>query len=317
MKPVTHGAGLGAAVALWLAGSCLAQPAATPAPAAPPGPPDYSKVVIKTTDLGHRTYELEGQGGNITVAVGDDGVIMVDSEFAPLHDKIRAAISQLTDKPVRYLVNTHFHGDHTGGNEPFAKEGVTVVAHPNVGKRLSAGSINAITGARTPPAAAGAVPTKTYESALTLSVKGRTAELKHPAPAHTDGDTWVWFPDANVMATGDIVSLGARYPNVDIGAGGAINGIIAAVDTYIKRADASTKVVPGHGPIIDRAGLQQYRAMLAGGRDAVAKLIAEGKSEDEAVAAKPLAESDARLGVNPQASGNFVRQIYRSLKPAT
>ncbi len=303
-----------AAVALF-AGVAMAQPAPGAAPAAPPpGPPDYSKVVIKVTDLGHRTWELEGQGGNITVAAGDDGVIMVDSEFAPLHDKIKAAIAGLSPQPIKYLVNTHFHGDHTGGNEAFAKDGVVVVAHPNVGKRLAAGSVN-LAGQRTPPAPQGAIPTKVYQSELTLTVKGRKAELKHPAPAHTDGDTWVWFADANVIATGDIVSLGARYPNVDVASGGNINGIIAAVDTYIARADASTKVVPGHGPVIDRAGLQQYRAMLVANRDAVAKLIAAVKSEDEAIAAKPTAESDAKLGVAPNAGANFTRQIYRSLKP--
>jgi glyoxylase-like metal-dependent hydrolase (beta-lactamase superfamily II) len=311
MKTLVVSAALAAAFA---ASASLAQPAPQSPPPPAPAPPDFSKVVIKVTDLGHRTWELEGQGGNITVAAGDDGVIMVDGEFAPLHDKIKAAIAQLTPQPVKYLVNTHFHGDHTGGNEPFAKDGAVVTAHENVAKRLSQGSISGITGARTPPAPQGAWPTKTYTDKLTLSVKGRTAQLMHPANAHTDGDTAVWLADADVLATGDIVTLG-RYPNVDVANGGNINGMIAGVDAYIQRADANTKVVPGHGPVTDKAGLVAYRAMLAGSRDAVAKLIAAGKSEDEAIAARPLADTDAKLGVQPPASANFVRQIYRSLKP--
>src|SRR4051794_7232511 len=167
---------------------------------------DFSKVEMKTTNLGHRTYMIEGSGGNITVAVGDDGVIMIDGEFAPLHDKIKAAVAAVTNEPIRYLVNTHFHGDHTGGNDPFAKDGVVVAAHENVAKRLSAGTTNGLTGAKTQPSPQGAIPAKTYTDAMTLSVTGRAATLKHIANAHTDGDTYVYFGDANVLSTGDIVT---------------------------------------------------------------------------------------------------------------
>ena len=150
---------------------------------------DYSKVEIKTTDLGHQTYMLEGQGGNITVAVGGDGIIMVDSQFAPLHDKIKAAITAISNKPIRYLVNTHFHGDHTGGDAGFAKDGATVVAHANVKKRLADGSTNGLSGAKTAPMTGDALPSQTYTTSLTLKVQGRTAQLKHVLNAHTDGDT--------------------------------------------------------------------------------------------------------------------------------
>jgi cyclase len=136
---------------------------------------DFTKVEMKTTDLGHRTYMIEGAGGNITVAAGDDGVIMVDGEFAPLHDKIKAAVEAVSKGPIRYLINTHYHGDHTGGNEGFAKDGATVAAHINVRNRLAAGTTNGLTGAKTPPAAAGALPTKTYTKTLTLKVKGRAS----------------------------------------------------------------------------------------------------------------------------------------------
>jgi len=217
-------------------------------------PTDYSKVEMKTTDLGHRTYMIEGAGGNITAAVGDDGVIMVDGQYAPLHDKIKAAVAAVSNSPIRFLVNTHYHGDHTGGNEGFAKDGAVVTAHVNVRKRLEAGTTNGLTGVKVPPAAAGALPAKTYAKTLTLKVKGRVAQLKHFAKAHTDGDTYVYFADANVLSTGDIVTLGHRYPNIDFANGGNINGMIAATDNYIKLVNDKTKVVPGHGPLTDKRG---------------------------------------------------------------
>jgi glyoxylase-like metal-dependent hydrolase (beta-lactamase superfamily II) len=228
---------------------------------------DFSKVEQKVTELGIRTYMVEGAGGNTTVIVGDDGVIMVDSQFAPLHDKLKAAIDKLSgNKPIKYLVNTHWHGDHTGGNAAFAKGGVTVIAHANVKKRLAEGAVNGLTGNRTPPAAPEAVPTKTYKNAITLKLQGRSVQLKHPVPAHTDGDTYVFVKDANVLSTGDIVSVGNRFPNIDFAVGGSIDGMIAAVDGYIKMSDDKTKVVPGHGPVLSKAQLREYRAMLADAR---------------------------------------------------
>ncbi len=275
---------------------------------------DFSTVQIKTTDVGHRTYMLEGNGGNMTVAVGDDGVILVDTEFAPLHDKIKAAIAAVSKEPVRYVVNTHFHGDHTGGNAAFAKEGAIIVAHANVKKRLSEETVNGLTGAKTPPAAPEAVPAKTYVSSMTVKLKGRTAQLHHPANAHTDGDTYVWFADANVLSTGDTVTLG-RYPNIDFANGGNIKGMIAAVDTYLLLVDDNTKIVPGHGSLANKAALKTYRAMLITARDRMAKLIKAGKSEQDVIAAKPFADYDAKIGANDQQATNFIRVVYHSLKP--
>src|SRR6195256_7012309 len=168
--------GLAAAAALLLlAGTASAQQQPT---AAPP-PPDFSKVEIKTTDLGENVYMLEGQGGNITVAVAQNGIIMVDGQYAPLHDKIQAAVATISNLPVKYLINTHYHGDHTGGNEPFAKDGVTIVAEINVKHRLGAGTTNGLTGAKPPPAPQDALPSKTYTGAFKIRLPGRVADLKH------------------------------------------------------------------------------------------------------------------------------------------
>ena len=294
--------------ALVLAGGALAQQAT---PAAPP-PVDFSKVEIKTTDLGDNVYMLEGQGGNITVALARNGIIMVDGQFAPLHDKIKAAIATISNLPIKYLVNTHYHGDHTGGNEGFAKDGVTVVSQINVKNRLAAGTTNGLTGAKTPPAPADALPAKTYMATSKLRLPGRVADLKHIASAHTDGDTYIWFKTANVLATGDTFTNG-RYPNIDFANGGNIKGMIAATDAYIKLTNAKSRIVPGHGPIADKAALIEYRTMLVTSRDRMAALVKEGKSEDDVVAAKPFADLDKKWAPTELASKNFIRVVYHSL----
>jgi cyclase len=297
------------AIAFLLAGSAWAQQAQPPA--APP-PVDFSRVEIKTTNLGDNVYMLEGQGGNITVAVAKDGIIMVDGQFAPLHDKIKAAIAAVSGLPVKYLVNTHFHGDHTGGNEAFARDGATIVAQENVKKRLAAGTTNGLTGAKTPPAAAGALPAKTYTGAFKIRLPGRVADLNHIANAHTDGDTYVWFKTANVLSTGDTFTNG-RYPNIDFANGGNIRGMIAATDALLRLANAKTKIAPGHGPLADRAALLDYRTMLMTASDRMAKLVRDGKSEDDVLAAKPFADLDAKWAPTELAGQNFVRVVYHSL----
>ena len=285
-------------------------------PAAAP-PPDFSKVEIKTTNLGDNIYMLEGQGGNITVAVAKDGIIMVDGQYAPLHDKIKAAVEAISNKPIKYLINTHFHGDHTGGNELFAKGGVTIVSQINVKNRLAAGTSNGLTGAKTPPAPPAALPSDTYTSFSKIRLEGRVADLKHIANAHTDGDTYVWFKTANVLSTGDTFTNG-RYPNIDFANGGNIKGMIAATDAYLKLVNARTKIVPGHGPLADRAALLEYRTMLISAHDRMAKLVKEGKSEDDVVMAKPFADFDAKWAPTELASNNFIRVVYHSLeKPDT
>jgi cyclase len=296
------------ATTLFWAGTSLAQqPTATPPP-----PPDFSKVEIKTTDLGDHMYMLEGQGGNITVAVAKDGIIMVDGQYAALHDKIRAAIATVSNQPIKYLINTHFHGDHVGGNEPFAKDGATVISEVNVKNRLAAGTTNGLTGVKTPPAPPAALPSKTYTGAFQIRLRGRVADLRHIEHAHTDGDTYVWFKTANVLSTGDTFTYG-RYPNIDFANGGNIKGMIAATDAYLKLANAKSRIVPGHGPLADKAMLAEYRTMLVTARDRMAKLVKDGKSEDDVVAAKPFADLDAKWAPTDLASKNFIRVVYHSL----
>jgi glyoxylase-like metal-dependent hydrolase (beta-lactamase superfamily II) len=304
-----------AATLLLTAGAFAQQP--SPAPSAAPPPVDFSKVEIKTTDLGDNVYMLEGQGGNITVAVGKTGIIMVDGQFAPLHDKIKAAIATISSLPVKYLINTHYHGDHTGGNEAFAKDGAVVVADINVKLRLSDGTTNGLTGVKTPPATGAALPSKTYTGKmLKVRLPGRVADLRHVANAHTDGDTYVWFKTANVLATGDTFTNG-RYPNIDFANGGNIRGMIAATDAYLKLTNAKSRIVPGHGPIADKAALTEYRAMLVTARDRMAALVKQGKSESDVVAARPFADLDKKWAPTELASTNFIRVVYHSLADKT
>jgi glyoxylase-like metal-dependent hydrolase (beta-lactamase superfamily II) len=275
--------------------------------------PDFATVQIKTTELGNRMFMLEGEGGNVVVALTDEGVIMIDNQFAELHDKLKAAIAKLTPRPVRYVVLTHFHRDHTGGNEAFANDGATIVAHETIKMRLAMGTMNGLTGNKVPPAPPEALPKQTFKDAMTLHLGGRTAELKHLADVHTDGDTTIYFPDAKVFVTGDIVFFG-RYPNIDFAYHGSVDGMIKGVDEVLAFATDDMKIVPGHGPVGTKAQIREYRQMLVDARERIAKAIAAGMTEDEVVAAKPNADYDAKLRLNAQQAGNFVRVVYRSLK---
>jgi len=295
--------------------TCLAGPALAqqPAPAGPPVGPDWSKIEVKTFDLGNRTYMLEGFGGNTTIAAGDDGVIMVDGQFAQMHDKLKAAIAAVTQQPVRFLVNTHYHRDHVGGNELFSKDGAVVVAHENVRTTLAKGTTMAVPEVKYTPAPEESLPAMTHKDGMTLQVKGRAARLKHPLNAHTDGDTFVYFADANVLATGDTVAMG-RYPNIDFTNGGSIKGMIATSDAYLALSNDATKIVPGHGPLATKAQLAEFRTMLSTVRDRMIALIKEGKTEADIIAAKPFADFDAKFKTNEQASTNWMRVVYGSVK---
>jgi len=303
-----------AAVAALVTTAALAQPAVQPPMPVPPLI-DWAKVQIRVTDLGNKTYMLEGAGGNITFAVGSDAIIMVDGQYAPLSDKIKAAIKEISPLPIKYMVNTHFHGDHTGGNDNFAKDGVTIVAHDNIRVRLAAGTVSAMTGVKAAPRSGDALPKQTYATgSFALEAGGRKAQLTHVANAHTDGDTWVYFADANVLATGDTFNNLKRYQNIDYMNGGDVRGMIRALDTYLKVSNDETKIVPGHGGLATKPDLVTFRDMLVTSHDRIKKLVDEGKSEEEVIAAKPLADLDATWANNAGHAAGHTKNVYNSFK---
>jgi len=276
------------------------------------GQPDFSKVQIKTTKLANNFYTLEGQGGTIGILVGPDGVFMVDAQFAPLSEKIAAAIKQVSNEPIRFLVNTHVHADHTGGDENFAKMGAVIVAREELRDRL-AHPAPAANGTPGVPAPAAALPVITYEGKMTFHMNGQEIRLIAIPHAHTDGDTLVYFPDADVIMSGDFYRS-IQYPNIDRANGGSLNGMLDGLGVLIGLAGPNTKIVPGHGPVVSRAEVTAQRDMILAIRDRVAQLVAQGKSQEEVLAAHPTADYDARVPNSKETTERFVTQLYAELK---
>jgi glyoxylase-like metal-dependent hydrolase (beta-lactamase superfamily II) len=276
------------------------------------GAPDFSKVEIKANKVTDKFYTLDGQGGTIGVLFGPDGVFMVDTQFAPLSDKIAAAIKQITLQPIKFVVNTHVHGDHTGGDENFGKMGATIISRDELRLRLAHPNPQANGTPGVPMPAAG-LPKQTYREMLTLHMNGEDIQLIAIPRAHTDGDTMVYFPGLDIIMTGDFYrSVG--YPNVDRANGGSLQGLIDGLGSVIGHAGASTKIVPGHGPTVDRAAVMAHRDVAVAVRDRVARLVAQGRSEDEVVAAKVTADLDARIQEPGTTGERFVRQAYAEVK---
>ena len=273
--------------------------------------PDFSKVEIKTTKVTNSFYTLEGQGGTIGILVGPEGIFMVDSQFAPLSQKIAAAIHQISDKPIRFLVDTHVHGDHTGGNENFAKMGVTIFSRDELRWRLAHPAPGA-NGAPGTPAPAAALPVVTYDGPVTIHMDGEDVHLIPIHRAHTDGDTLVYFPNNDVLMTGDYYRS-IQFPNIDRVNGGSLDGMLEGLGVTIGMAGPKTKIIPGHGPMVDRAALVAHRDMILVVRDKVAALVQQGKSVDEVLAAKPTSDYDSIPNASTT-SERFVRQLYAELK---
>ncbi|HVZ23383.1 MAG TPA: MBL fold metallo-hydrolase [Vicinamibacterales bacterium] len=283
-----------------------------PAIARAQGQQDFSKVQIKTTKLASNFYPLEGQGGTIGVLTGPDGVFMVDAQFAPLSEKIDAAIKQISDGRIRFLVNTHVHGDHTGGNANFGRLGATILARENLRRRLEHPNPGANGQPGVPMEAAG-LPMITYDAPITLHMNGEEIRLIPAPKAHTDGDTFVKFVNDDVIMTGDFFRS-IQFPNIDRANGGSLTGVLDGLSAVIANAGPNTKIVPGHGPVVDRAFVVAHRQMVEAIRDKVAALVREGKTQEQVVAAKPTADYDAKVQQAGTTGDRFIGQLYAELK---
>ena len=272
----------------------------------------YAGVEIKTHQVAPGIYMLVGEGGNIGVSAGADGVFMIDDQFAPLTDRITAAVAALSDQPIRFLVNTHWHYDHTGGNENLGNQGVLIVAHDNVYARMSKDTEIAAFNNVVPAAPEAALPVITFNDNVTFRLNGEEIRAVHYRHSHTDGDSVIHFVNANVIHTGDIWFNGF-YPFIDVSSGGSIDGVISSVRTLINLADDDTRIIPGHGPLGDKQGMQDYLEMLEAVRDRMNKLIAEGNSLEQIMELSPNADYDAAMGkgfINPE---QFLRILYSDL----
>jgi glyoxylase-like metal-dependent hydrolase (beta-lactamase superfamily II) len=274
---------------------------------------DFSEVQIKSEKVGEGLYMLVGRGGNIAVSVGDDSTFMVDDQYAPLTEKINAAVAELSDTPVQFVINTHWHGDHVGGNEKLGEAGAVIVAHENVRKRLSTEQFMELFKRTVPPLPQKALPVITFSRDVKFHLNGEEIAIFHVERAHTDGDAVVHFKRANVVHMGDVFFNG-MYPFIDLSAGGSINGIIAALDQVLPLTDDNSKIIPGHGPLTDRAGMIAYRKMLAGIRERIAPQVDAGKSLEEVVASKPTGAFDEKWGQGFIKPDVFAELIYTSLK---
>jgi cyclase len=273
---------------------------------------DMSQVKIEAQKISDGIYMLTGSGGNVGVSVGDDGVAIIDDQYPPLAPKIMAALQKLSEKPVKFVVNTHWHGDHTGGNEAFGKAGSIIVAHGNVRRRMSVEQVSGVF-VKIPASPVMALPIVTFDRAVTLHWNGEDLEVIHVPNAHTDGDAIIRFRKSNVVHMGDIF-FNYWYPFIDTGSGGSVNGVVSAVDAVLASIDDKTKIIPGHGEVATRADLVTYRDMLVTVRDRITKLIEEGRTREEVVAAKPSREFDAKWGDKFLKPDQWVGLLYDDLR---
>lgn len=273
---------------------------------------NWDTITVRVQPLRGGVYMLTGAGGNIGLSVGGDAAFLVDDQYAPLTPKIIAAVRTVTQQPIRFVINTHWHGDHTGGNENIGKAGGLVVAHDNVRKRMSTEQFNQIFNRRTAASPAGALPVVTFTDTVTFHINGDDIVAFHVAPAHTDGDALVYFSRADVIHMGDTF-FATGYPFVDVSSGGNVNGVIGAADRALAICGPQTIIIPGHGPVTDCAGLRAYRDMVASVRDRVHAEMQKGRGLEQLKAAGLTAEFDGRWGKGFIQPTVFVELVYRSL----
>lgn len=274
--------------------------------------PDFSKVEFRVEKLAPGIAILSGAGGNIALSHGEDGNVLVDDEYAPLGDKLAAAVRTVNRDPVRFVVNTHWHGDHTGGNETLGKLGAVIVAHDNVRIRMSSDQVIQAFNMKVPASPKAALPLVTFADGAALHLNGDTLHLVHVANAHTDGDVLVHWAKADVLHMGDIFLHQVMMPFIDTSSGGSIDGLVAAANKGLELAGPDTKIVPGHGPMARRADLLAYRDMLVDVRARVAAGIAAGRTLAQIQADKPAARYGMTDGfIKPEL---FVEGVYTSLR---
>ncbi len=274
---------------------------------------DYSKVQIKTEKLSATTYMMTGAGGNLGLSIGEDAVFLIDDQFAPLTPKIKAAIKKLTNKPVKFVLNTHWHFDHTGGNENMGKQGALIVAHENVRKRLSAEGFIKFFDMKTKAEPKVALPVVTFTQDLSFHINGDEVQALHVGHAHTDGDAIVHFKNSDVIHMGDTFFNGL-YPFIDTSSGGSVDGVLAAADRVLAIAGENTKIIPGHGPVAKKADLKAFRDMLATVSANIKVQIAQGKTLAEVQASQPTAQFDAVWGKGFLTPKQWVDMLYENLK---
>jgi len=273
---------------------------------------DFSKVEIKTTQLSATTYMMEGSGGNLGLSIGEDAVFVIDDQFGPLSEKITAAIAKLTSKPVKFILNTHWHFDHTGGNENFAKAGAIIVAHENVRKRMDSEQFIEFLRMNIPAASKASLPVVTFAGTVTFHLNGDEMRAIHVPRAHTDGDAIVHFVKSDVIHMGDTYFNGF-YPFIDTSSGGTVGGVIAACDRVLAIANDKTKIIPGHGPLSNKEELKAYRDMLATISGRIEKMISDGRKIEEITAANVSADFDAKWGKGFIAPAKFAEMIAMNI----
>ena len=273
---------------------------------------EFEDVVITATHVAGSVHLLEGRGGNLAVTSGEDGVILVDDQYAPLTERILAAIREISAEPVRFVINTHWHFDHTGGNENLGEAGVVIVAHDQVRERMMVGQYLSAIDRRVPPSPPAALPVLTFSDRASLHLNGETVTAYHVEHAHTDGDSIIHFPESNVIHMGDIFFFGI-YPFIDLDSGGSVQGMIAAVQAALMLCGSDTRVIPGHGPLANCADLESYGQMLADSTDRVRRLMDQGMDREAVIAARPNAAQDERLGHGWITPERFTGFLYDSL----